>query len=313
MSRHRVIIVGAGLAGLACANELSRAGIPFRIVDKGRGAGGRCSSRRSSFGRFDHGAPRFGVTDARFKKAVDGWEDRGLVAAFGEQDGAPAYIGTPAMNSFIRHEAERLDVEFGLEIGAPLKRNGQYGLYTTYGEPVGDAEFIVFAAPAPQTADRLPRSDLRDGPKHVNFDPDWTAMVAWDEGSDLPDLGSGSLPDSIASVEWQDELPERSRGPRVVIHATLEWTLEHLDLEKPGAASRLVYDLKKHVGGFPDPAHVEGHRWRYARVRNAIGTSFGFDTSLQLATCGDWHLGPNCEDAWLSGYLLGRALVDELS
>lgn len=313
MSRHRVIIVGAGLAGLACASQLDRAKIPFRIVDKGRGAGGRCSSRRTSYGRFDHGAPRFGVSDAGFQEVVAGWENRGLVASYGEQDGAPAFVGTPAMSSFIRYEAERLDAEFGLEIGAPLKRAREYSLFTTHGEPVGNAEFIVFAAPAPQTADRLPRSVLRDGPKHVVFDPDWTAMVAWDDEADVPEFGTGPLPDSIASVEWQDQRPERGRGSRLVIHAALDWTLDHLDIEKPGAASRLILDLKKHAGGFPDPVYAEGHRWKYARVRQAIGTPFGLDTGLQLATCGDWHLGPNCEDAWLSGHQLGNALVAELT
>jgi len=36
-----VIIVGAGLAGLACAVSLHRAGVPVRILEASDGIGGR--------------------------------------------------------------------------------------------------------------------------------------------------------------------------------------------------------------------------------------------------------------------------------
>jgi len=313
MARTRVIIVGAGLAGLACAAELDRAGLSFRLVDKGRGAGGRCSSRRSSFGRFDHGAPQFKVTDDRFAKVVEAWEGRGLVVPFGDDAARSTYIGTPAMNSFIRFEAERLDAEFGLEIGAPLKHAGQYSLYTTHGEAVGDAEFVVFAAPAPQTAERLPRSQLLDGAKHADYEADWVMMAAWEEDGAPAPWADTSLPDAIASIEWQDQRPERSGGPRIVAKASRQWVRENLDLPKPSAAYRLFHELKSHVNDCPDPAYLEAHRWRYSRVTKAVGEPFGLDTSLRLATCGDWHLGPNCEDAWLSGHQLGQALAAELT
>ena len=39
-------IIGAGIAGLACAQKLKQAGRSVKLFDKGRGPGGRMSTRR---------------------------------------------------------------------------------------------------------------------------------------------------------------------------------------------------------------------------------------------------------------------------
>ena len=36
-----VVIVGAGVAGLACALELQKSGVPFALLEKQDGVGGR--------------------------------------------------------------------------------------------------------------------------------------------------------------------------------------------------------------------------------------------------------------------------------
>ncbi len=50
-----VIIVGAGLAGLACAQRLAAAGVPFLILEAGRRIGGRLKTDRIDGFLLDHG------------------------------------------------------------------------------------------------------------------------------------------------------------------------------------------------------------------------------------------------------------------
>ena len=50
-----VAIVGAGLAGLTCARELTAAGYRVCLLDKSRGLGGRIATRRVDGVRVDHG------------------------------------------------------------------------------------------------------------------------------------------------------------------------------------------------------------------------------------------------------------------
>lgn len=52
-----VAIIGAGLAGLTCAQQLYQAGYRVVVVEKSRGVGGRVATRRLHNTRADHGLP----------------------------------------------------------------------------------------------------------------------------------------------------------------------------------------------------------------------------------------------------------------
>ena len=48
-----ITIIGAGMAGLACARRLARAGHTPLLLDKGRGIGGRMATRRTTLAAGD--------------------------------------------------------------------------------------------------------------------------------------------------------------------------------------------------------------------------------------------------------------------
>lgn len=101
----RIGIVGAGMAGLACAEELTSLGHEVRLFDKGREPGGRMSTRRipTSAGEanFDHGAQYFTVRDDAFQQKVAAWISEGAAAPW-PPAGSDAYVGVPAMNAPVR-------------------------------------------------------------------------------------------------------------------------------------------------------------------------------------------------------------------
>ena len=67
----KVVIVGAGIAGLVAARELAASGVDVRVVDKGRSVGGRLATRRIGDARLDHGAQFFTVRTPAFRARVD--------------------------------------------------------------------------------------------------------------------------------------------------------------------------------------------------------------------------------------------------
>ncbi len=318
MARSSVFIIGAGVAGLACARALSGAGFDVRLADKGRGPGGRCSTRRSDHGRFDHGAPFFTASDPRFLGQVQAWIKAGVVApwkgTFRDPNetlsGQELYLGAPAMNAFIRYEAEALGAEYGVQLGRPVSKPGGFDLYRADGELCGDADTVVIATPAPQAVALLPDgSRLQERAASAQMHPCWTLMAAFEEGSlapgyDMEIFSAGPL----EKVIWQAGRPGREPGLRLVAHATAAWALDHLEEDADTVASALDAALDLGVS----PIHLTAHRWRYARASQAEGPRFGFDRGAGLAVCGDWHAGPTIEDAWLSGHELGHHLIQEL-
>ncbi|MFW5812000.1 MAG: FAD-dependent oxidoreductase, partial [Alkalispirochaetaceae bacterium] len=65
-----IVIIGAGIAGLAAARELTRLGRSVRLLDKGRGVGGRMATRRFAGGRFDTGAQFFSARSRPFRSLL---------------------------------------------------------------------------------------------------------------------------------------------------------------------------------------------------------------------------------------------------
>ncbi|MGZ4650485.1 MAG: FAD-dependent oxidoreductase, partial [Kineosporiaceae bacterium] len=65
-----VVVVGAGIAGVACARALRRGGLGVRVFDRGRRIGGRMALHRERLGGtervVDVGASYFTVSDPRF-------------------------------------------------------------------------------------------------------------------------------------------------------------------------------------------------------------------------------------------------------
>ncbi|MEZ4517060.1 MAG: FAD-dependent oxidoreductase [Chloroflexota bacterium] len=76
---YDVLIVGAGLAGLTAARELSVAGLDVIVVEKGRLPGGRLATLAVGEGRADAGAQFFTVRTDEFAEVVDSWRREGLV------------------------------------------------------------------------------------------------------------------------------------------------------------------------------------------------------------------------------------------
>ena len=126
MSRKpRIAIVGAGLAGLTCARELTVHGLTPTIFDKGRGLGGRLSTRRADGGfQFDHGAQYLTAKSAAFRALLSQAEAAGAVARWPLDRDEPAFVGLPGMTGLAKFLGSGLDIRKGLRITDIRDENG---------------------------------------------------------------------------------------------------------------------------------------------------------------------------------------------
>ena len=65
-----VVIVGAGVSGLACAQALAASGRRVRVVERARGVGGRCATRRVEGQPVDFGLTFLHGRDPAFLAAL---------------------------------------------------------------------------------------------------------------------------------------------------------------------------------------------------------------------------------------------------
>ena len=152
-----VVVVGAGVSGVACARELAAAGIPVDLRERGPVTGGRMASRTLAGRIVDLGASYLTCRTAEFGAVVRSWSERGLVRPWAdrfavrtadgwrESDPGPVRYGTPrGLRSLVEDLATGLDVRLRCEVAdvGPGPR--------VDGEP---AAAVVLAMPDPQASE----------------------------------------------------------------------------------------------------------------------------------------------------------------
>ena len=303
----RIGIVGAGMAGLACAEALQRMGMAATLFDKGRAPGGRMSTRRvatvAGEASFDHGAQYFTVRDPAFRARVDAWQAAGIAAPW-PASGRDTWVGTPGMNAPVKEMANKAEVRWSVQVSAVARESDGWRIE---GERFDAA---VIAVPAEQAAPLLQPWDdaMAESAAATVSSPCWTVMAAFAERLPIP-------PDVLregAIVGWaarNSAKPGRQGLESWVIQAGPDWSRAHLE-EGPDTIIPTLLNAFGHQARIevPTPASVSAHRWRYARSGAARGAT-AWSPALRLGACGDWLIGPRVEAAWLSGSRLAEAIL----
>jgi len=320
MPIRSVAIVGAGLAGLACAKALAAHGIPARLFDKGRAPGGRLATRRvEAEGRsftFDHGAQYLTARGALFRATLDAldakpWLEGGM------------RVGVPRMSAIPRALSEGLDVTLGREVVEIGGTSGAWMLRhatprrpgVAPGDDLADSgpfEAVVVATPAPQAATLLarPAPHLRQVVDLVRMAPCWTLMAAFPQRLDLPDR---MRPEGgeIGSAARDSSKPGRDAGTESwVVQASPDWSRAHLELGEPAARAALLGAFGRLAGqDLPTPLFAAAHRWRYALVEKPLGAPCLWDPARGIGAAGDWCIAARAEAAAESGMALAAVLA----
>jgi predicted NAD/FAD-dependent oxidoreductase len=267
----RIGIIGAGMAGLACAEGLAGQGHEVILLDKGRGPGGRMSTRRMATpageAQFDHGAQFFTVRDPGFVHRVEAWIAQGVAAPW-PAAGPEAFVGVPGMNAPIRQMAQGQAVSWSHQVSRIEALGSGYRLHLEGSGPV-EVEALVVATPAEQAAVLLDTlaPDLAARAAATVADPCWTTMLAFAE------------PVAVAQDCWRSEgeigwaarnssKPGRDAAEAWVVQASPAWSRAHLE-DKAGdvaALQRMRSDINK-----ADRARLGATVLHYAEVRVGQG------------------------------------------
>ena len=308
----RIAIVGAGLAGLACAKGLRAAGHDVASFDKGRGPGGRMASRRLStpLGEavVDHGAQYFTARDPGFRRQVAAWQAAGL-AELWPAAGPDCWVGVPAMNAPIKHLAQDADVRWQTRVDGLSGAPGSWRLLGE-GMEAGPFDSVLLAVPAENAAPLLQpvAPDLAASAVATPAQPCWTVMAAF--ASALPVAADVLRKEGPIGWAARNSAKPGRRGPEAwVIQAGPAWSITHLEEEPDAIVAALLAALADRVGAtLPGCLVATAHRWRYARS-GSTGTGMAWDPARGLGVCGDWLLGPRVECAWVSGDRLAAAVA----
>lgn len=343
---QHIAVIGAGMAGIACARTLVQAGRQVTVFEKGASIGGRMSTRNSTFGTFDNGVQYFTVRDPRFKRALETvpglckpWsantvrvlDELGRVAAAGGKSRDSHWVPTPGMNALVSKWALPLMDQHNVEMETqvtrlerdPLKPH-QWQLRAT---GPGDShhvftgfDAVILAIPAEPARLLLHTSQKGDGLAQqldmVKMAPCWTLMLAFPQAVQpgLTTLGpqwnaARSTHHRIAWLARESSKPGRRAVERWTVQASAAWSQEHLEDDTMRVQAKLLKAFSEVTGIRSQPSHVETQRWRYAQTVQPLGRSHLWDDKESIGVCGDWCLGTRVEEAFISGLELALSVV----
>jgi predicted NAD/FAD-dependent oxidoreductase len=335
------LVVGAGVAGLTCARELARAGHSVRVIEKARGVGGRCATRRVEgqpvdFGPvFLHGSDPGFEADLRSIPAVtllEDWPTRRRGAGKPCQHEAfstteKRFAIAEGLTAFPKHLAQGIDVRLQTRV-TELQWSESTGLrLVTEGGDAWDTMSLVLAVPVEQLLPFV-------WPLAKQSEEIEAVATLLDMMSSLPCLTLMAGYDrSVPEPDWDVLYPERTEALMLVSHdsskrrepkqrvlvmqASPGWSRRHLDAKPEDWSATLLAEAAEVVGPWAArPTWTQPHRWRYSRVD--LGNELSGPVRIELpggasiGMAGDMFApGGGAEAAYCAGRTLARRLLQE--
>ncbi|RKR27051.1 hypothetical protein C8C93_2313 [Acidovorax sp. 93] len=326
-----IAIVGAGLAGLSCAQALLQAGHTVHVFDKARGPSGRMSTRRaeddSGPWQCDHGAQYFTARDPAFRAEVARWQQAGVAALWDARlasfDGTawttPAtslerFVGTPRMTSpaawLVQHLGEPALAQWQTTVQRLDHTEGGWAITSAeHGLHSPRYSAVLLAVPAPQAVPLLtPLAPAGAAlAASARMRGSWAVMLRYAGPVALPWEGAFINTGPLRWVARDSSKPGRTGQETWLLHASPEWSEAHIEDSAESVTTALLAAFAA-LGG-PAPLAATAHRWRYADTEPALTQGSWWNAQMRLGLCGDWLHGGKVEGAWLSGRALAQQVL----
>lgn len=325
MSRPSIAVIGAGLAGLACARQLAGADAHVTVFERARDPGGRLATRRHEGLAYDHGAQYLTARNSAFVRylglatragAAASWrpslmeDERTWEAPFDDW-----HVGTPGMSAVVRPLARGIDLRTSIAVHELVRGPAGWELKTDAGRLRQGFDAVAVAVPAPQALTLLgPHGRVFRHLTEVRMAPCWAVMASFDEPVGARAQACRWTQGPITWAACNSSKAQRSTAPASwVAHASAAWSRDHLEADAAEAAGLLLRALALALGQrLPPPVHLLAHRWRSAFVEQPLGLPCLMDEEVGAGACGDWCIAPRVEAAFESGRALAHSVLSML-
>jgi predicted NAD/FAD-dependent oxidoreductase len=326
-----VVVVGAGVSGLACARRLAGAGLRAEVLERGRTPGGRTADRHIGTAVADTGAQYVTATEPGFERVLRelaatgravAWAtslhtfEGGRITGGGRADSGRVRWAFPdGMRTLARHLATGLTVLPGTTV-TRVERAGDGWLVHTDRAGVRPARAVVLAMPAPAAVTLAegagPLEGLAATAARAAYDPCLTLVAGYPHAAPPPWRGVFTPGHEVLAFVTNDS-SKRAHGSGelvIVAHADGGWSRA---CDDDRAEGRLVAAVEE-VTGLARPAWTQLVRWPFAQVTATVGEPFLLTEGAGPGgMCGDWCDGARVEGAWRSGDRLGAELAARLT
>jgi renalase len=326
---YDIAVIGAGMAGLACAQQLHQAGYNVLILEKSRGLGGRIATRRLYDTLADCGTCYLKPKGKFMQQFVQLLCDRHILQVWNDNSDFHSstsdfrYVAPAGMNAIAKFLGQGLQIWRSQRVKAIALDRSHWQLFLESAHPEATAnqpselaaQAVVVAIPAPQALTILEPlsalSTLCHQLRSVEFNPCLSVMAGYStQLQPKPDWQAVSFADNphLAWVGWDSsKRPEQTGNYEVfVLQSSAEFARHHLEERdlQPAGSELLAKAAECLLSWLAEPEWMQVHRWRYAFPSRPLEQSYlTTKAALPLVCCGDWCGGNFVEGAIHSGMM----------
>ncbi len=332
-----IAIVGAGMAGLTCAQLLHQAGYQIALIDKSRGLGGRLATRRLHGTHADHGVCYLKPKDPTFKALLDRLLERKVLRVWTDtiheldlndqiqapSDRSPRYACDNGISAIAKFLAIGLPIRLSHRVETIARIDHGWQLQFDQNLEPLTATALVIAIPAPQAAQLVQsvNQPLFEQIKTVEFTPCISAIAVYPSERQR-EIDAMKVQAIVASQDadlgWigiDSTKQINPAQPVFVIQSNATFAARYLEAPDLQAVGEQLLSKAAHIVApwLTTPEVLQVHRWRYAFAKNPVARSFlTADTPAPLVCTGDWCGGNRVESAFLAGLATAQHLNDRL-
>lgn len=319
----KIAIVGAGLTGCLLANSLVEKGYDVTVFEKSRGAGGRCTHKRTSWGSFDMGAPFIPTTDADFQQFMQQQVASGNATLWPAESyqytennvirkaNQQSFVFSPTMHSLCKSMLNGSHLVTQFRVRNIQKQQKCWRLIEQSGQVSATFDYVIVCAPWPQTNALLGSQSCLVVPKllHQQWTSCWTVALQFEQAIETP-YQYIHCKDSILQTLVNDSAkPQRSQTHSVwVAYFDNKASDQYCAAEKSQIRELALTEMEK-ILAVPLPKVLNNyeHYWRFARPKqNEKSLGIVGDLTTGLLAAGDWSEGASVQSCYLTAMRLSN-------
>ena len=333
-----IAVIGAGMAGLVCAQELTQAGYSVIVIDKSRGVGGRVATRRLFDTKADHGACYIKPGDELSQRLItllaqkgdlEVWTDKLYVQENSSSPIANSSLSLPStapkgMNVIAKFLAQGLNINRGQRVNKIILNSQNQWHLTSETNEEFTASSVIVAIPAPQAvmlletlAENLLDNKFLKKLRSVEYYPAITVMAGYPDSSQQPEWKAITFKNNpvLGWIGLDSSKRKNPVQPHFVIHSSADFAEKYFESELQQVGQQILANAASDVNlqWLKNPQWMQVHRWRYAFPKTPLQqTCLTAETSSSLVCCGDWCGGNLIEAAMHSGIAAAEYINSKL-
>jgi renalase len=322
--KYDVIIIGAGMSGITAGNILQEKGLKVKLLDKGKGIGGRLATRRIQYKDqkvvFDYGTQYIHAENKSFENILYDLHQKDITRIWknSSSDTEKKFIGKKSIRDIAMFLASDLDILNNCKV-TQIKHQDDNWILTTNKNENFISDNLILTTPVPQSLKLMDNSaitidsQIKSKLEEIEYERCIVALLILDNSNIYKSFGGLKFSEGpISFIGNNNQKGVNSGYLAFTVEMSDDFSNMNWDLNNEKIISKII-ELSSDWLISP-VLDYQIHKWKYSRPSKFYNKKFEIiEAPSPIYLAGDTFLGNSVESAYFSGLAAAENLSKKLN